>query len=98
MPELHPYDVIVRPVVTEETSRLSEELNQYVFQVDKRANKIQIREAVELIYDKTVLKVRTMNMPAKRGKRGRKYYIRRQGWKKAIVTLAEGDTIDLFNV
>src|SRR5690606_37029448 len=97
MPELHPYDVLVRPVITEKTNGLIED-NKYAFEVGSNANKIQIREAIELIFDVTVTNVNTMVMPYKRGRRGRKYYRRTQQWKKAIVTLQEGDTIQLFNV
>jgi large subunit ribosomal protein L23 len=98
MPELHIYDVIHRPVITEKSSVMSDEQNQYVFEVASNANKIQIREAVEVIFDVEVKKVRTMVMPAKRGRRGRNWYRRTKQWKKAIVTLAEGDSIELFNL
>jgi large subunit ribosomal protein L23 len=98
MPELHVYDVIIRPVITEKSSVMSGEMNQYVFEVAPTANKIQIREAVELIFDVDVTNVRTMVMPAKRGRRGRTWYKRTTQWKKAIVTLAKGDNIELFNL
>ncbi len=100
MPELHPYDVIRRPVVTEKTNVMMDGLAQYVFEVAPKANKIQIKDAVELVFDKAdkVVKVRTMVMPAKRGRRGRKYFLRSRQWKKAIVTLVEGEQIELFNV
>jgi len=98
MPELHVYDVIIRPVITEKSSIMSGEMNQYVFEVAPKANKIQIREAVELIFDVDVTNVRTMVMPAKRGRRGRTWYKRTSQWKKAIVTLATGDSIELFNL
>jgi large subunit ribosomal protein L23 len=100
MPELHPYDIIRRPVVTEKTNLMMEGQAQYVFEVARSANKIQIKEAVELVFDKQgkVVKVRTMVMPAKRGRRGRKYFLRSREWKKAIVTLVEGEQIELFNV
>ena len=94
MPELHPYDVIRRPVITEKSTLLQDEHNQYVFEIAINANKIQVKEAVELIFGidpEDILQVRTMVMPAKRGRRGRKFYIRQRQWKKAIVTLAEGD-------
>ena len=97
MPELHVYDVLLRPVITEKTNEMMED-NKYVFEVASDANKIQIRDAVEFIFEVTVEKVNTMVMPAKRGRRGRKYYRRKNQWKKAIVTLADGDTIQLFNV
>ena len=98
MAELHFYDVIRRPVVTEKSSIMSDDLNQYVFEVAPTANKIQIKEAVEVVFEVQVNKVRTMVMPAKRGRRGRKWYMRSRQWKKAIVTLKEGDSIELFNV
>lgn len=97
MPELHIYDVIRRPVITEKSSVQSDELNQFVFEVAHNANKIQIKEAVEVIFEVSVTKVNTMVMPAKRGRRGRNWYMRSKQWKKAIVTLAEGNTIELFN-
>ena len=97
MTQLHLYDVIVRPIVTEETQIMAER-GQYVFEVTLDANKRQIKEAVEAIFDKKVLKINTMIMPAKRGMRGRNEYWRSKQWKKAIVTLVAGETIDLFNV
>ncbi len=97
MPELHIYDVIRRPVVTERSTQLTEDENQFVFEVALNANKLQIKEAVEVIFDVTVLKVNTMIMPAKRGRRGRTDYVRSKEWKKAIVTLQAGDTIEQFN-
>lgn len=101
MPELHPYDVIRRPVITEKSTIMQDALNQYVFEVASNANKFQIMEAIELIFDidpDDILKVRTMVMPAKRGRRGRKVYIRQRQWKKAIVTLNDGISIEIFNV
>jgi large subunit ribosomal protein L23 len=97
MADLHIYDVIRRPVVTEKSTAQSDELNQYVFEVAPNANKIQIKEAIEVIFDVEVTKVRTMVQPAKRGRRGRAWYVRSKQWKKAIVSLAEGDEIDLFS-
>jgi len=100
MPELHPYDVIRRPVITEKSS-LMQESGQFVFEVASNANKFQVKEAVELIFGidpNDILQVRTMVMPAKRGKRGRTFYIRRRQWKKAIVTLSEGISLEIFNV
>jgi large subunit ribosomal protein L23 len=98
MPELHLYDVLVRPVVTEKSAIQSDELNQYVFEVASNANKVQIKEAIEVIFDVTVLKVNTMVMPAKRGRRGRNWYVRSRQWKKAIVTLPSDQKIELFNL
>jgi large subunit ribosomal protein L23 len=94
--ELHPYRVIVRPLVTEKSTLLSG-LNKYAFEVASTANKLQIKEAVELAFGVRVTGVNTSHV---RGKRRR---FRRAGqgvvtrsWKKAIVTLAEGDSIELF--
>ena len=101
MPELHPYDVIRRPVITEKSTLLQDAHNQFVFEVAMNANKIQVMEAMELIFGiepDDILQVRTMVMPAKRGKRGRKFYVRQRQWKKAVVTLSEGISLEIFNV
>jgi large subunit ribosomal protein L23 len=76
------------------------DLNQVVFEVAPNANKPQIKQAVELIFGlkDQVEKVRTMVMPAKRGRRGRREFIRQRQWKKAIVTLKADSRIELFNV
>ena len=97
MAELHLYDVIRRPVITEKSTVMADDVNQYVFEVAPNANKIQIKEAGEVIFEVDVLKVNTMVMPAKRGRRGRNWYMRSKQWKKAIVTLAPGQSIELFN-
>lgn len=96
MAELHLYDVIVRPVVTEKSQGLAAQ-GKYVFEVALNANKTQIKQAVQTIFEKNVVKVNTMIMPAKRGQRGRRTYFRTSEWKKAIVTLAPGEEIELFN-
>lgn len=94
---MHYREVIRRPVVTEKSTELAESDFQYTFEVDPRANKIQIKEAVELIWPRVdVLDVRVMVMPAKRAKRGRKVIIRKPAWKKAIVTLATGQRLEMF--
>jgi large subunit ribosomal protein L23 len=94
---MHYRDVIRRPIITEKTNELADEEFQYVFEVDSRANKHQIKEAVELIWPKVdVQKVRVMNMPAKRARRWRKMIIRKKGWKKAVVTLAPGQRLEIF--
>jgi large subunit ribosomal protein L23 len=98
MADLHIYDVIRRPVVTEKSDRLHDEHNVYVFEVDMRANKDQVKDAVTAIFEVDVLKVRTAVMPQKMGRRLRKTYIRRSAWKKAFVTVAPGQNIDLFGV
>lgn len=98
MPSLHIYDVIRRPLITEKSNAMMADNNQYVFEVAGNANKVQIREAIKFLFNVEVEKIATMVMPAKRGRRGRKWYKRSQQWKKAIVTLKTGDTIGLFNV
>lgn len=95
---LHLYDIIRRPVITEKSHDMADFTNQYVFEVDMRANKIQIKEAVERIFDVDVVKVNTMVMPGKRGRRGRKFYMRSKAWKKAVVSVIPGQSISLFNV
>jgi len=97
MAELHIYDVLRRPVVSEKTAVMTDEKNQYVFEVADEANKIQIKEAVEVIFEVEVVKVNTMIVPAKRGRRGRNWYLRSKQWKKAVVTLATDQKIELFN-
>ena len=96
--QLHLYDIIKRPVITEKSHVMAEENRQYVFEVDLNANKIQIAEAVMRIFDVDVLKVRTMVMPLKRGRRLRKAYVRQRAWKKAIVTIPANQEISLFKM
>jgi large subunit ribosomal protein L23 len=87
--------IIRVPLITEESTIGAQESNQYAFRVDPRANKNQIRDAIEKIYNVRVVSVNTMNYRGKRRRRGR-ITGRRPDWKKAIVTLREGDAIDLF--
>ena len=95
MGELSPYEVIRRPVNTEK-SRDVAAVNQYVFEVNLRANKTQIRDAVETIFKVNVMQVRVMNMAPKFGRWGRKHVKRSPAWKKAIVTVAQGQKIEIF--
>ena len=94
---MHLYDVLKRPVDTEKT-RYQGELDepQYSFEVDRRANKQQVKAAVEQIFDVDVLKVHVVNVKPKRGRYGRRIVVRRPGWKKAIVTLAWGQRLNIF--
>ncbi len=92
---LHLYDIIRRPVITEKTDRLADELNQYVFEVHPRANKAMVKKAVEEIFGVDVLRVRIINMPAKISRRWRRPYVRVKAWKKAIVTVAPDQKIEL---
>lgn len=90
-----PRDIIFRPVISEKSYGLLDE-NKYTFIVDKRANKTQIKQAIEGIFDVTVLGVNTMNRPGKRKRRGL-IVGKRPDTKRAIVTLADGDEIALFD-
>lgn len=92
--ELHPYAVILRPIVTEKTTVLTGG-NKYVFEVDLRANKNQVKEAIQLAFSVRVTAVNTMKMKGKMKRFGRKV-TPRPDWKKAIVTLAPGDKIEVF--
>ncbi|NJP05769.1 MAG: 50S ribosomal protein L23 [Chloroflexaceae bacterium] len=89
------YQVIIRPLITEKNTFLRDYYGQYIFEVDRMATKPQIKAAVEHIFNVTVLHVKTMNIRGKQKRRGREYGYARD-WKKAVVTLAEGDKIDLF--
>jgi large subunit ribosomal protein L23 len=89
------FDVLRAPKMTEKTLSLKEEANQFAFEVDQRANKIQIKESIEKSFKVSVLKVRTMNVRGKKKRLGR-YQGLKSSWKKAIVTLKEGDTIEYF--
>lgn len=92
--------VIKEPIISEKMTKLSEKLNQYGFIVQKEANKIEIKKAVEELYNVTVDSVNTMNYKGKLRSRFTKSGLvsgRTQNFKKAVVTLAEGDTIDFFS-
>jgi large subunit ribosomal protein L23 len=92
------YDVLRRPIVTEKSNYLNSDLHQYVFEVSTESSKNLVKDAVESLFSVTVLRVNVVNVPAKRTRRARnrRLKIRRSGYKKAIVTLAAGDTIDVF--
>ena len=87
--------IIRRPLVTEKSTRQKEEGRQYAFEVDPEANKIEIQHAVEHLFKVKVEQVRTSNALGKLKRVGRKFG-KRPDWKKAIVTLKEGDRIDFF--
>jgi len=89
------FDVLRAPIMSEKTLSLKEEANQFAFKVDQRANKIQIKESIEKSFKVSVLKVRTMNIRGKKKRLGR-YQGLKSSWKKALVTLKEGDTIEYF--
>lgn len=89
--------VIVRPLITERGTDMREAHNQYYFEVAVDANKLEIRQAVEHFFGVKVTGVRTMNYRGKIKRMGR-YQGKRADWKKAVVTLAKDDTIDLFEI
>ncbi len=88
-------DILIRPMITEHTTDLMAE-GKYVFIVDKRANKIQVAQAVKEIFDVKVEKVNTVNVKGKVKRRGR-IVGKRNDYKKAIVKLAEGEAIEFFS-
>ena len=92
--QLHPYDVIIRPLITEKATILAGN-SKYAFQVDVRANKNQVRNAVQTAFNVKVTKVNTMNVLGKRRRVGAGFK-KAPNWKKAIVTLVDGDTIQIF--
>ena len=89
------YDIIIRPLITEKTSIQKEDHNQVSFEVDRRANRVEIRRAIEKIFDVRVADVRTMQVKGKVKQRGR-VVGKRRNWKKAIVNLMPGERIDFF--
>lgn len=88
-------DILIRPMITEHTTDLMTEENKYVFIVDKRANKIQIADAVAEIFDVKVEKVNTINVKSKKRRVGR-IVGKTASYKKAIVKLAAGESIEFF--
>jgi large subunit ribosomal protein L23 len=93
---MQPEHIIKRPLIlTEKGNLLREDNNQYLFEVDRRANKIEIKQAVENLFDVKVLDVRTMVVRGKIRRMGRAH-AKTQNWKKAIVALREGDEIEFY--
>jgi large subunit ribosomal protein L23 len=93
-------EVLIKPVITEKMTSITEKLNRYGFVVDRRANKIQIKDAVETMYGVNVTDVNTMVMPGKKRMRNTKTKFivgRKSAYKKAVVTLADGDAIDFYS-
>lgn len=89
------YEVIKRPIISEKSTALAEIAGKYAFEVAPRANKQEIRDAVERLFNVRVSSVRTMVMHGKKKRVGR-FETKRANWKKAFVTLAEGQKIDFF--
>ena len=89
------YGIIRRPIVTEKSTVQREETNAVTFEVDRRANKIEIKDAVQKLFNVTVTDVRVMNFSGKAKRVGR-YTGKKSDWKKAIVVLKDGDSIEFF--
>jgi large subunit ribosomal protein L23 len=92
--------ILIKPILTEKATNDSELFNRYAFVVDKRANKIEIKDAVETAYGVSIESVRTMNYPVQRNTKYTKKGLvtgTKAGYKKAIVQLAEGESIDFYN-
>lgn len=89
------FDVVQNILISEKATILSDKHNQYVFRVNPKANKIQIKKAIERIFKKTVVAVNTANYLGKKKRERRPDFGRTAHWKKAIVTLKEGDKIDI---
>jgi large subunit ribosomal protein L23 len=90
------YQVIKAVRLSEKASMLQEQNNEVVLEVDRSANKLEIKQAVEIIFDKKVVKVRTANYDGKLRRKRRKDQGRTPQFKKAVVRLAEGETLDLI--
>ena len=93
-------EIILKPIITEKMTAIGEKLNRYGFVVDRRANKLQIKKAVEELYGVQVKTVNTMNYDGKIKSRGTRSGVqlgRTADFKKAIITLAEGETIDFYS-
>jgi len=92
------FDIIRRPIITEKSNYLSSYLNKYVFEVDYYSTKTTIKEAIETIFDVKVERINVMIVPAKqsRSMQNRRMRTRSSAYKKAIVTLAEGERIPIF--
>ena len=92
------YDILRRPLVTEKSNYLNSKLHQFVFEVANDANRTQVKDAVETLFDVTVLRVNMVKCPGKRSRRAksRRIEIRNSGYKKAIVLLALEDKIPFF--
>ncbi len=92
------YDVLRRPLITEKSNYQSGKLHQFTFEVAKEATKVLVKDAIETLFDVSVVRVNIINTPAKRSRRARsrRLLVRVAGYKKAIVTLAEGDSLEMF--
>lgn len=93
---IHDYEVIIEPVITEKTMSLMQEQNKVTVRVSKKANRADIKKAFEKVFGVKVLGVNIVNVPSKETTRGGRYKGVISGFKKAVVTIAEGEALDLF--
>jgi large subunit ribosomal protein L23 len=91
------YDILKAPIITEQSTKLIESQNRYTFKVDRKANKVEIKKAVETIFNVKVLSVNTINVLPKFKRMG-KHEGYKSAYKKAVVKLAEGQKIDAFTI
>jgi large subunit ribosomal protein L23 len=92
-------EILIKPILTEKANAQQEKLRRYAFKVDRRANKLEIKTAIEQFYGVNVLEVNTLVVPGKNKSRSTKAGVVsgvKSGYKKALVTVAEGETIDLY--
>lgn len=92
---MNPYTIIKRPLITEKTSQGREAKNAYAFEVDRKANKIQIKQAIEQIFKVKVLDINTIMMPGK-GRRFGTHLSPKRPWKKAVAKLKAGERIEVY--
>ena len=93
---IHQFDTIVEPVITEKTMSLMQEQNKVTVKVNPKANRADIKKAFEAVFGVKVVKVNIVNVPSKSTTRGGRYKGTISGFKKAVVTVAEGEALDLF--
>lgn len=92
-----PYDILIRPLITEKSAYLSSKLHQYAFEVPISATRSDVRDAVEKAFEVKVLRVNTINVPAKMGRgRSRRLTIKKSAYKKALVKISPEDRIPIF--
>ena len=92
-------EILIKPILTEKANAQQEKLRRYAFKVDRRANKLEIKTAIEQFYGVNVMEVNTLVVPGKNKSRSTKAGVVsgvKSGYKKALVTVAEGETIDLY--
>jgi large subunit ribosomal protein L23 len=89
------YEILRRPIFTEKADGLRAQ-SKYVFEVDRKANKIMVKQAVEAAFNVHVEDVNIVNVPPKVGRYGRRHVVTEPAWKKAVVTLSPGDRIEFF--